>query len=427
MDHVRGVDVYISGSHCEPFSDAGMMLGLQDPRARTYYDQFMAIAPLRFNDRPKVCIAENVVGVLSVDKGMAQNMLLKMMSDIGYTGYEMLLDSRNYGSIECRVRLYTIFARADLCAALGQFPVPKHSTEPPPSVHSIMRSMKERLEEQNATGEQLVFDVSKFQTVDIQRDFSHQGIEFILEGKEPRVGYQWRVSSPDKASRTQRAKGANPSGLTTQGGHVVAHMLDEAAEIVGFTSHANTGKEDLQPTERREAIGGVMNVCTLQALSDSENDYFTKWDAYVESQETACHTSATCIYRDAEVVTQPITSSDVKAEMEEDVWIRLPAGVELTMAKNPRMLRVLRALYGCPNSPQPWNKNLTKVIEGTLGFTRLHFDSCLYHYVDAYGTVLISVSVDDLVITGDNKRKLAEIETFMKKEWYCTQYERVSS
>ena len=97
------------------------------------------------------------------------------------------------------------------------------------------------------------------------------------------------------------------------------------------------------------------------------------------------------------------------------------------MAKNPKMLRVLRALYGCPDSPQLWNKHLTKVIEGTLGFTRLHFDSCLYHYVDTFGTVLISVSVDDLVITGDNKKKLSEIETFMKKEWDCTQYERVSS
>ena len=103
--------------------------------------------------------------------------------------------------------------------------------------------------------------------------------------------------------------GNQPFRTHREGGHVVAHMLDEAAEIVGFPPHANTGKEELLPTERRQAIGGVMNVCTLQAVADSINDYLGKWDDYVASQETACHTSTTCIYRDAEVVTQPITSS----------------------------------------------------------------------------------------------------------------------
>ena len=97
------------------------------------------------------------------------------------------------------------------------------------------------------------------------------------------------------------------------------------------------------------------------------------------------------------------------------------------MAKNPKILRVLKALYGCPDAPQLWNKHLTKVLEGKLKFERMHYDSCLYQYVDEDGVVLMTCSVDDLVITGNNDRKIAEVEKFMKEEWSCTQYERVKS
>ena len=49
-------------------------------------------------------------------------------------------------------------------------------------------------------------------------------------------------------------------------------------------------------------------------------------------------------------------------------------------------------------------------------------------YLRVGRTVLMTTSsVDDLVITGNNKAKIAELEKFMKKEWQCTQYERVNS
>ena len=141
--------------------------------------------------------------------------------------------------------------------------------------------------EEERTGEKLIFNIGEFDTVDIQRDMSHDGIELVLEGKGDRKVWQWKVSSPDKAARVQRAKGTNPTGLTTQGGHVVGHTLDETADIVGFPEDANTGRDTLEPAERRQALGGVMNVCTLEALADQVSDYLSRWDQYVQEQEGA--------------------------------------------------------------------------------------------------------------------------------------------
>ena len=53
---------------------------------------------------------------------------------------------------------------------------------------------------------------------------------------------------------------------------------------------------------------------------------------------------------------------------------------------------------------------LTEFLEGDLKLCRGTSDTCLYHYHDANGWVLLATEVDDLVITGTHNPKIDEIK-----------------
>lgn len=73
-------DVLLAGFPCQPFSHAGLKLGIADTRGTLFHD----IAKILETKKPKIALLENVKGLLSHDKGFTLQTILRTMVELGY-------------------------------------------------------------------------------------------------------------------------------------------------------------------------------------------------------------------------------------------------------------------------------------------------------------------------------------------------------
>ena len=116
-------DVLIAGFPCQPFSHAGLKLGIDDTRGTLFHD----IAKILDAKRPRVAVLENVKGLISHDKGYTLQVILKTLSIIGYKcnipfeiinlgspadiqnfAKKMILKSCDFGVPQNRQRIYIV-------------------------------------------------------------------------------------------------------------------------------------------------------------------------------------------------------------------------------------------------------------------------------------------------------------------------------
>lgn len=126
----RDFDVLCGGFPCQAFSLAGKRKGFEDEKRRgTLYREIVEIAR---EHQPKAIFCENVRGLLSLDGGRACQTIL---ADIESAGYQIvfnhLLNSKDYGVPQNRVRLYIVALRLDLAQKMRQLGLSFPETPPP--------------------------------------------------------------------------------------------------------------------------------------------------------------------------------------------------------------------------------------------------------------------------------------------------------
>ena len=114
------IDLVSGGFPCQPFSYAGMRLGLQDTRGTLFYEFADIVQKLQ----PKVLLAENVKGLRTHEQGKTLATILKSFDDIGYNVQYRILNANNYDVAQKRERMVIIGIRKDL---------PNTYSYPPPS------------------------------------------------------------------------------------------------------------------------------------------------------------------------------------------------------------------------------------------------------------------------------------------------------
>ena len=122
-------DVLLAGFPCQPFSHAGLKLGIEDTRGTLFHD----IANILEVKRPKFALLENVKGLISHDKGYTLKVILKTLTKIGYScnipksviehgttkeiqtlAKNMVLKSIDFGIPQNRQRIYIVLWRDGL-------------------------------------------------------------------------------------------------------------------------------------------------------------------------------------------------------------------------------------------------------------------------------------------------------------------------
>ena len=108
MSDVPDLDLYVCGFPCQPFSQAGMKKGLEDPRGNV----FEACLKVIRKKLPKYFILENVRGLLSNDGGRTWDTIWKKLQRLKRYGVSWkLLNTKDYGIPQSRPRVFIVGVR----------------------------------------------------------------------------------------------------------------------------------------------------------------------------------------------------------------------------------------------------------------------------------------------------------------------------
>ena len=98
-----------------------------------------------------------------------------------------------------------------------------------------------------------------------------------------------------------------------------------------------------------------------------------------------------------------VNNAFLNAPLAEEVYIKIPEGVEGPRGK---VLRLRMALYGLKQAPRSWERELGQFLE-RLGFSKSLTDNALYYRYSKDGTfTFVPVYVDDLMVVAKNNQTI---------------------
>lgn len=122
-EDVPSFDICLAGFPCQSFSIAGQRKGFEDDykgvsRGTLFFD----VARICEYHMPKVIFLENVKGLKNHDRGGTYKVIKGRLEEMGYTVFEDILNSRNFGVPQNRERIYIVAFRDDIAPEKFKFP-----------------------------------------------------------------------------------------------------------------------------------------------------------------------------------------------------------------------------------------------------------------------------------------------------------------
>jgi DNA (cytosine-5)-methyltransferase 1 len=111
-------DLLLAGFPCQAFSLAGQKRGFEDTRGTLFFD----VARIVKYHKPKVVFAENVKNLVNHDRGRTFKIIKEILTDLGYTVFHKVLNSKNFGVPQNRERIYIVAFRNDIAPISFDFP-----------------------------------------------------------------------------------------------------------------------------------------------------------------------------------------------------------------------------------------------------------------------------------------------------------------
>lgn len=137
-----GADVIIGGFPCQGFSVANTKRSMEDQRNFLYKEMLRIIE----DKQPKFFVAENVKGLLSMEKGKVIEMIVNDFSELGYDVEYHIVNAAEYGAPQTRERLVIIGNRLGLT---NPFPKKTHYVD---GVTKEIKGLKPAITTEQAIG-----------------------------------------------------------------------------------------------------------------------------------------------------------------------------------------------------------------------------------------------------------------------------------
>lgn len=198
------VDVICGGFPCQDLSVAGRRTGLAGARSGLFYEMTRIVDELR----PMLLVWENVPGLLSSNSGRDFASVLVELERVGYSGCWTTLDAQWFGLAQRRQRVFGVFARGDIGAA----------------VCAEILSLAARLPWNTEKG----------------------------RAKRARV-------APTLESGTNQTGGTRPPGTT----------VDTAESLIAYALNSHAGAADADVSNRNHASGGPVSMGVSENLAFS--------------------------------------------------------------------------------------------------------------------------------------------------------------
>lgn len=104
-------DIVVAGLPCQPFSYAGKQLGFNDTRGTLFFDYARCLK----ETNPKICIIENVEGLVRHDKGRTLNTIISVLEkELNYHVQYQVLNATDYGVAQKRKRMFLVGTKNDI-------------------------------------------------------------------------------------------------------------------------------------------------------------------------------------------------------------------------------------------------------------------------------------------------------------------------
>ena len=156
---VPDFDICLAGFPCQAFSLAGQRKGFADDyKGMSRGTLFFDVARICDKKKPKVIFCENVKGLTIHDKGRTFDIIKNTLREIGYTPYEHILNSKDFGVPQNRERIYIVAFRNDIAPKEFIFPTPTDSSKrikdilegPVPAKYYLSECYMQTLRDHNA-------------------------------------------------------------------------------------------------------------------------------------------------------------------------------------------------------------------------------------------------------------------------------------
>ncbi len=164
-EDIPDFDICLAGFPCQAFSLAGQRKGFADDyKGMSRGTLFFDVARICAEKKPKVIFCENVKGLTIHDKGRTFEIITETLKEIGYTPFEKVLNSRDFGVPQNRERIYIVAFRNDMAPNKFIFPTATDSSkkikdivekEPVPSKYYLSECYMETLKRHKARHEAL--------------------------------------------------------------------------------------------------------------------------------------------------------------------------------------------------------------------------------------------------------------------------------
>ena len=121
---IPACDILTGGFPCQSFSTVNPTKDPFDDRANLYKE----MARIVKSKQPKVFIAENVKGMLTLHKGNIFKRIVSTFEDAGYKTFHLLMNAADYGIPQKRERVFIVGIRYDIWKEKGDFVFPDKIT-----------------------------------------------------------------------------------------------------------------------------------------------------------------------------------------------------------------------------------------------------------------------------------------------------------
>ncbi len=113
-------DILCGGFPCQPFSNIGKREGFEHPTQGTMFHEVLRILEVK---KPRVVFLENVAGLVTHDNGNTLETILNELEKLGYSCQYTLLNSKDFGVPQSRVRFYLVGFLDDVNFSFPQPPM----------------------------------------------------------------------------------------------------------------------------------------------------------------------------------------------------------------------------------------------------------------------------------------------------------------
>ncbi len=196
-------DLFTGGFPCQPFSSAGLGLGVNDPYGRgTLFHHIIRIVAVK---KPKYILLENVKGILSKKFENTRYEMNKLLRDLGYVSnkndnsekalHMVTLNSKDYGIPQNRERVW-------MFAKFGG--LPKHFNMTPEPIKSSLR-LKDFLDEKIHIKTEMYLSDEQIQHLKIKHNIKsfivNEPLCFDVYNKKIKTdGYSITITMPEHNS-----------------------------------------------------------------------------------------------------------------------------------------------------------------------------------------------------------------------------------